>query len=65
MLMLNVPATVGLMVLAQPIVAMIYQRRMFNQYDTASTAAALMFYAPGLLGYSVGQDRLADVLLVA
>ena len=53
MLMLNVPATVGLMVLAQPIVAMIYQRRMFNQYDTASTAAALMFYAPGLLGYSV------------
>jgi putative peptidoglycan lipid II flippase len=40
------------MVLAQPIVALIYQRRMFNPDDTAATAAALMFYAPGLLGYS-------------
>lgn len=52
MLMLNVPAMVGLMVLAEPIVALIYQRRMFSEYDTISTAAALMFYAPGLLGYS-------------
>lgn len=52
MLMLNVPATVGLMVLAEPIVALIYQRRAFMPYDTAATAAALMFYAPGLLGYS-------------
>lgn len=52
MLMLNVPAMVGLMVLAEPIVALIYQRRMFSEYDTISTAAALIFYAPGLLGYS-------------
>ena len=52
MLMLNVPATVGLIVLAQPIIAMIYERGKFNDYDTASTAAALMLYAPGLLGYS-------------
>lgn len=52
MLMLNVPATVGLMVLAGPIVALIYERGMFNPLDTASTAGALMFYAPGLLGYS-------------
>lgn len=52
MLMLNVPATVGLMVLAEPIVALIYEREAFSAYDTASTAAALMFYAPGLLGYS-------------
>jgi putative peptidoglycan lipid II flippase len=52
MLMLNVPATVGLVVLAEAIVALIYERRMFNAYDTASTAQALMFYAPGLLGYS-------------
>ena len=52
MLMLNVPATVGLMVLADPIVALIYERGMFNPLDTASTAGALMFYAPGLLGYS-------------
>jgi putative peptidoglycan lipid II flippase len=52
MLMLNVPATVGLIVLADPIVAMIYERYRFFSVDTAATAAALMFYAPGLLGYS-------------
>ena len=52
MLMLNVPATVGLMVLAEPIVALIYERNMFYGYDTAQTASALMFYAPGLIGYS-------------
>ena len=52
MLMLNVPATVGLMVLAHPIVALLYEREMFHAGDTAATAAALMFYAPGLLGYS-------------
>lgn len=52
MLMLNVPATVGLIVLAEPIVAMIYERKMFFAIDTTNTAAALMFYAPGLLGYS-------------
>ena len=52
MLMLNVPATVGLIVLAQPIVALLLQRGRFTAADTAATAAALMFYAPGLLGYS-------------
>jgi putative peptidoglycan lipid II flippase len=52
MLMLNVPATIGLMVLAQPIVALLLERGRFTPADTAATAAALMFYAPGLLGYS-------------
>jgi putative peptidoglycan lipid II flippase len=52
MLMLNVPATVGLVVLAQPIVALLFERGSFTPADTAATAAALMFYAPGLVGYS-------------
>jgi putative peptidoglycan lipid II flippase len=52
MLMLNVPATVGLIALAHPIVALLLQRGKFTPQDTAATAAALMFYAPGLLGYS-------------
>ena len=52
MLMLNVPATVGLMVLAHPIVSLLLERYRFRPDDTAATAAALMFYAPGLLGYS-------------
>jgi putative peptidoglycan lipid II flippase len=53
MLMLNVPAMAGLMVLADPIVAVLYERGAFGRADTAATAAALMFYAPGLLGYSI------------
>jgi putative peptidoglycan lipid II flippase len=52
MLMLNVPATVGLIALAQPIVALLLQRGRFTAADTVATAAALMFYAPGLLAYS-------------
>ena len=52
MLMLNVPATVGLIALATPIVGLIYERGRFNPADTAATAAALMCYAPGLVGYS-------------
>jgi putative peptidoglycan lipid II flippase len=52
MLMLNVPATVGLIALAHPIVSLLLERNRFTPADTAATAAALMFYAPGLLGYS-------------
>ncbi|MEO5741960.1 MAG: murein biosynthesis integral membrane protein MurJ [Vicinamibacterales bacterium] len=52
MLMLNVPATVGLLVLATPIVRLIFERGRFTEADTAATAAALMCYAPGLIGYS-------------
>jgi putative peptidoglycan lipid II flippase len=52
MLILNVPATVGLMALAHPIVSLLFQRGSFTAADTAATASALMFYAPGLLGYS-------------
>jgi putative peptidoglycan lipid II flippase len=52
MLMLNIPATVGLVLLAQPIVSMLLERGRFGPADTAATAAALMCYAPGLIGYS-------------
>jgi putative peptidoglycan lipid II flippase len=52
MLMLNVPATLGLMALAEPIVSVLYERSRFGPSDTIATAAALTFYAPGLLGYS-------------
>jgi putative peptidoglycan lipid II flippase len=53
MLMLNVPATVGLMTLAVPIVRLIFERGRFTPADTLATAAALQFYAIGLVGYSV------------
>ena len=53
MLMLNVPATVGLIVLATPIVRVMFERSAFTPADTAATAAALQFYAIGLVGYSI------------
>ena len=52
MLMLNVPATLGLMVLATPIVRLLFERGHFLPADTAATAAALRLYAVGLIGYS-------------
>jgi len=48
-----VPAMIGLIVLAEPIVALLYQRGHFTDADTQATAAALRFYAPGLIGYSI------------
>jgi putative peptidoglycan lipid II flippase len=52
MLMLSVPATLGLMALATPIVALLFEHGSFTRDATLGTAAALVFYAPGLLGYS-------------
>ena len=52
MLVLTVPATVGLMVLATPIVQLLFERGHFLPADTAATAAALRLYAIGLIGYS-------------
>ncbi len=53
MLMLSVPATVGLMVLAPSVVELLYQRGKFDATSTVLTAQALLFYAPGIVGYSI------------
>ena len=53
MLTLNVPATLGLMVLATPIVRLLFERGRFTPADTMATAAAVQLYALGLVGYSV------------
>jgi putative peptidoglycan lipid II flippase len=53
MLMLNVPATIGLIVLAVPIVRVIFEHGRFTAYDTTATATALQFYTLGLVGYSI------------
>lgn len=52
MLMLNVPATVGLVVLSNAIIGLIFERGQFTSTDTAATALALACYSPGLVGYS-------------
>lgn len=53
MMFLNLPATVGLIVLAVPIVSVIFEHGEFTASDTINTAAALQFYAIGLVGYSI------------
>jgi putative peptidoglycan lipid II flippase len=55
MLMMNVPATFGLFVLATPIVRLLFERGQFLPGDTAATAAAVRFYAVGLAGYSAAR----------
>jgi putative peptidoglycan lipid II flippase len=55
MLMFNVPATLGLLALATPIVQLLFERGRFLPADTASTAAALRLYAIGLAGYSTAR----------
>jgi putative peptidoglycan lipid II flippase len=49
---LCLPATFGLVILAEPIVRLLFERGRFSPADTASTAAALRWYAVGLLGYA-------------
>jgi len=53
MFFLNLPATIGLIVLARPIIAVIFEHGNFTAADTIATAAALQLYAIGLLGYSI------------
>ena len=43
-----VPATVGLLVLATPIIALLFEHGAFRPYDTARTAQALRVYLIGL-----------------
>ena len=50
--LMTLPAAVGLIVLAAPIVSVLYQHGRFTAGDAAETAAALRFYALGLCGYA-------------
>jgi putative peptidoglycan lipid II flippase len=49
---LTVPATVGLLVLANPIITLIYQHGKFHPSDTLATVAALELYSLGLVAYA-------------
>ena len=53
MLMLSVPATIGLIVLSEPIMALLFQWGAVTATDTVMSASALALYAPGLVGYSL------------
>ena len=47
-----IPSTVGLVVLAEPIIALLYERGQFGPRATQEVAALLVAYSVGLLGYS-------------
>ncbi len=49
---LVLPSSLGLMLLAEPIISVIYERGQFTSLDRVQTAAALRAYGVGLLFYS-------------
>ncbi len=49
---LCLPATVGLLVLGRPLVALLFERRMFQASSTEAVAWALALYALGLVGHA-------------
>ncbi len=50
--LMTIPASIGLMVLAEPIISVLYQHGKFGAHETAESAGALRFYAIGLCGYA-------------
>jgi putative peptidoglycan lipid II flippase len=53
MLLLALPASMGLILLARPIVSMLYERGKFTALTAEMTAWALLWYAAGLPGHSL------------
>ena len=54
-LFLALPSTAGLILVARPLVAAIYQRGQFTADDTRLATGVLIFYALGLCGYFIQQ----------
>ena len=52
-LIITVPATIGMIVLGNPAVKLIFERGAFDKAATAMTAQALIFYSLGLVGSSL------------
>ncbi len=52
---LTIPASIGLMFLAEPIIHLIFERGAFTHFDTVATANTLTLYAIGLFAYSANK----------
>src|SRR6202140_1525182 len=52
MFLLTIPSTIGLMMLAEPIISVLYQHGKFDAHEAAQAGGALRFYAIGLAGYA-------------
>ncbi len=50
--LLTIPCTVGLVMLAGPIVSVLYEHGRFDAFQVGEAAGALRFYAIGLAGYA-------------
>ena len=51
--LLALPASVGLIMLREPLISFLYQRGKFDAHDVQLAAWALLWYAAGLVGHSV------------
>ena len=51
-LMLTLPASIGMMILRVPLVSILYQRGEFSEHDVQLVSWALLWYAAGLVGHS-------------
>ena len=52
-ILLSLPATAGLIILRQPIIAMLFERGAFTAQSTELVSWALLWYSVGLLGHGV------------
>ncbi len=52
-ILLSLPAAVGLMLLRTPLIAALYQRGQFDARSTELVAWALLWYAAGLVGHAI------------
>jgi len=52
-LFLSLPSSLGLILLREPLVALLYQRGAFSASSTQQVAWALLWYAAGLVGHSL------------
>jgi putative peptidoglycan lipid II flippase len=53
MFLLTLPASVGLIMLSQPIVSMLFERGKWTATNTEMTAWVLVWFAAGLIGHSI------------
>jgi putative peptidoglycan lipid II flippase len=53
LLFLTIPAAAGLIILGKPVISLLYQRGDFSLYSAEMTMQALVFYAPGVVIFSL------------
>lgn len=52
-LLMAIPASVGLILLREPLITFLFKRGKFDEHDVQLTAWALLWYAAGIVGHSV------------